>query len=150
MNTGNRNALMGVAFVILLTAVLVGVSVFGNRAEAPQQPPVAQTSAQPGHADEIPAVPAPGMVTMLDIGATECIPCKMMAPVIEELKKEYEGRAAVLFIDVWKHPDQGRRFGIQSIPTQIFYDAKGQEVGRHVGFLDKDSIKDAFAQLGVK
>ncbi|HMM37530.1 MAG TPA: thioredoxin family protein [Desulfovibrio sp.] len=98
----------------------------------------------------MPTVPAPGMVTMLDIGATECIPCKMMAPVIEELKKEYEGRAAVLFIDVWKHPDQGHRFGIRSIPTQIFYDAKGQEVGRHVGFLDKDSIKDAFAQLGVK
>jgi thioredoxin 1 len=141
---------MGVAFVILLAAVLVGVSVFGNRAEAPQQAPVVQTSPQPGHADEIPTVPAPGMVTMLDIGATECIPCKMMAPVIEELKKEYEGRAAVLFIDVWKHPDQGRRFGIQSIPTQIFYDAKGQEAGRHVGFLDKDSIKDAFAQLGVK
>jgi len=42
---------------------------------------------------------------MIDLGATECIPCKMMAPIIEELKKEYAGRANVIFIDVWKHPD---------------------------------------------
>ena len=44
--------------------------------------------------------PARGRVTMIDLGATECIPCKMMAPIIEELKAEYAGKAEIVFIDV--------------------------------------------------
>lgn len=95
------------------------------------------------------AIPTPGMVTMVDLGADKCIPCKMMAPIIEELKKEYDGKASIIFIDVWKNPDEARRFGVQSIPTQIFYDQEGKEVGRHVGFLDKKSIISAFEDLGV-
>jgi thioredoxin 1 len=98
---------------------------------------------------EIPPVPTPGLVTMLDLGATKCIPCKMMAPIIEELKTEYAGRASILFIDVWDHRDQAQRFGIQGIPTQIFFDKEGKEVGRHVGFMDKPSIVAFFDRLGV-
>lgn len=88
-----------------------------------------------------PVVPVKDTVTMVDLGAKSCIPCKMMAPILEELKAEYEGRAAVIFIDVWKDRSQGPRFGIQAIPTQIFYDKHGKEVYRHVGFMDKDKIK---------
>jgi thioredoxin 1 len=94
-------------------------------------------------------VPAPDTVTMLDLGATKCIPCKMMAPIIEELQKEYAGRASIIFIDVWENPDEARKYGIRSIPTQIFYDKDGKEAGRHVGFLDKKSIVKAFEDLGV-
>ncbi|MDY6881299.1 MAG: thioredoxin family protein [Desulfatiglans sp.] len=97
----------------------------------------------------IPAVPTPGLVTMVDLGAHKCIPCKMMAPIIAELQKEYHGRASIIFIDVWEHRDQGKRFGIRAIPTQIFYDKEGKEVGRHVGFLDKKSIVATFKKLGV-
>jgi thioredoxin 1 len=97
-------------------------------------------------------VPVKGKVTMVDIGAKECIPCKMMAPIMEELEKEYHdsGRAAILFIDVWKNKDQGRRFGIRSIPTQIFYDKEGNEVYRHEGFMDKKDIVAKLEKLGVK
>jgi thioredoxin 1 len=98
---------------------------------------------------DVPQVPTPSMVTMVDLGATKCIPCKMMAPIIEELQKKYAGRASIIFIDVWKNPDEARHFGIQSIPTQIFYDKDGKESGRHVGFLDKKSITSAFEGLGV-
>ena len=101
-------------------------------------------------AEQIPQVPAPGMVTMVDLGAKECIPCKMMAPIMEELEKEYHGRAAVIFIDVWKNPEAGPKFGIRAIPTQIFYDAQGKEITRHEGFLDKQSIVSMFTKLGVK
>lgn len=97
----------------------------------------------------IPAVPAPGLVTMVDLGAHKCIPCKMMAPIIAELQKEYNGRAAIIFIDVWEHKGQAGRFGIRSIPTQIFYDKKGMEVSRHVGFMDKKSIVERLEKLGV-
>jgi thioredoxin 1 len=98
---------------------------------------------------EAPPVPTPGLATMVDLGAHKCIPCKMMAPIIEELQKEYVGRASIIFIDVWEHKDQARKFGIHSIPTQIFYDMQGREVGRHVGFLDKKSIMHMFEKLGV-
>lgn len=99
--------------------------------------------------DEIPEVPTPGLVTMLDLGAHKCIPCKMMAPIITELQREYTGRASIIFIDVWEHGEQAKRFGIRGIPTQIFYDKAGNEVSRHVGFLDKKSIVGAFEKLGV-
>ncbi len=88
-----------------------------------------------------PIVPVKDTVTMVDLGAKTCIPCKMMAPILEELKKEYDGRAAVIFIDVWEDKSQGKRFGIQSIPTQIFYDKLGSEVYRHQGFYSKKDIK---------
>lgn len=101
-------------------------------------------------AEQLPQVPAPGMVTMVDLGAKKCIPCKMMAPILAELEKEYQGRAAVIFIDVWEKPEAGPKFGIRAIPTQIFYDAQGKEVTRHEGFLDKESIVTKFAQLGVR
>lgn len=97
----------------------------------------------------VPQVPTPGLVTMVDLGATKCIPCKMMAPIIEELQKEYEGRASIIFIDVWDHRDQVQRFGIRAIPTQIFYDREGKEISRHIGFLDKKNIVAILEKLGV-
>ena len=74
----------------------------------------------------------------------------MMAPIMENLEKEYKGRAAIIFIDVWEHPDAGKKFGIRSIPTQIFYDTKGTEVFRHAGFFDKAGIVAELQKLGVK
>ena len=69
----------------------------------------------------------------MDLGAGKCIPCKKMAPILEELKKEYAGRMEVEFIDVWKNPDAGKAYGVEMIPTQIFYDASGTELFRHTG-----------------
>ena len=97
-----------------------------------------------------PEAPVKGMVTMVDIGAKKCIPCKMMAPILEELEKEYQGRAAIIFIDVWVDASQGKRFGIRTIPTQIFYDREGKEVQRHEGFMDKKTIVAELQKLGVK
>lgn len=94
-----------------------------------------------------PVIPVKDTVTMVDLGAKSCIPCKMMAPILEELKAEYQGRAEVIFIDVWEDPGQGKRFGIRSIPTQIFYDKHGKEVYRHTGFLDKEKIKERLDTL---
>ncbi|MBR9985602.1 MAG: thioredoxin fold domain-containing protein [Desulfosarcina sp.] len=94
-------------------------------------------------------IPTDGMVTMIDLGATECIPCKMMAPIIAELEKEYAGRADIIFIDVWKDPTQAKKYGIRAIPTQIFFDAAGKEVHRNVGFMDKKRIVAVLTRLGV-
>jgi thioredoxin 1 len=94
-------------------------------------------------------VPVKGMVTMVDLGADKCIPCKMMAPILEKVRKDFEGRAAIVFLDVWKDSTHGRKFGIRAIPTQIFFDAEGNEVFRHMGFMDEKSIVAKLYELGV-
>lgn len=101
-------------------------------------------------AEEIPPVPTRGMVTMVDLGAHECLPCKLMEPIIKELKEEYHGRVSIVFIDVWKHKNEPQKYGIRAIPTQIFYDRDGKEVYRHEGFMDKKSIVNLFRKLGVE
>lgn len=113
---------------------------------------LASVSGKAGEPPAEPEVPVKGKVTMVDIGAKECIPCRMMAPILEELEKEYHdtGKAAIIFIDVWKNKAQGRKFGIRSIPTQIFYDKDGNEVYRHEGFMEKKAITGKLQSLGVK
>jgi len=97
-----------------------------------------------------PVGPAKGMVTMIDLGADKCIPCRMMAPILEEVRQEYKGKAAIIFVDVWKNPEVGRSFGIRAIPTQIFFGKDGKEVTRHQGFLPKEAIVAMLNKLGVE
>lgn len=106
-------------------------------------------TATTGMAESFEQLPAKGMVTMIDLGAKKCIPCKMMAPILTKLEKTYAGRAVIVFIDVAKHRDQARRFAIRAIPTQIFFDAAGREIYRHVGFLDENSIIRQLQKMGV-
>lgn len=112
---------------MLLLALILALPLSGSRAALP--------------------VPAFGTVTLVDLGAHSCIPCKMMAPILEELGKEYKGRAAVVFIDVWEHPEEAKRFKVSIIPTQIFFDRSGREITRHVGFLDKQLIVEQLEAL---
>jgi thioredoxin 1 len=98
----------------------------------------------PAGADNKPALPR-----LVDLGADKCIPCKMMVPILAELEKEYAGQLNVVFIDVWKKREEGARYGIQLIPTQIFFDATGKELFRHEGFYAKKDILAKWAELGV-
>jgi thioredoxin 1 len=86
---------------------------------------------------------------LVDLGKGTCIPCKKMKPILDELKAEYEGKAIVEVIDLRYDRQAARKYGVRLIPTQIFYDAEGNEVYRHQGFLDKQSIKMKFAEMGV-
>ncbi len=98
---------------------------------------------------ELREVPVKGMVTMVDLGADSCIPCKMMAPILKKMEKKYDGKAAIIFIDVWKHRDQAKRFGIRAIPTQIFFNKEGKEVYRHVGFMSEAAIVEQLKKMEV-
>ena len=98
---------------------------------------------------EVREVPVKGMVTMLDLGADSCIPCKMMAPILEELKHAYAETFKTEFVDVWQDPEPGRKYGIRVIPTQIFFDADGKELFRHEGFFSKEDILAKWKELGV-
>ena len=94
-------------------------------------------------------IPVKGMTTMVDLGANECIPCKMMVPVLEKTEKKYQGKAAIIIVDVWKNKEPAQRFGIRAIPTQIFFDKEGKEVYRHEGFLGEEEIDKVFKRMGV-
>ena len=94
--------------------------------------------------------PRAALPRLVDLGAGKCIPCKKMAPILEELKKEYAGRIEVEFIDVWKNPDAGKAYGVEMIPTQIFYDASGKELERHTGFFGREDILAKWKELGVE
>ncbi|HPI92096.1 MAG TPA: thioredoxin family protein [Deltaproteobacteria bacterium] len=128
MDTMRRAVFFGVA-VIVFVAVFLG---------------------QAACAEDYTKIPAKGKITLVDLGKGTCIPCKMMAPVLEKVKKRFEGRAEVVVIDIRYDIDQARRFEIRAIPTQIFFDRDGKEVYRHVGFMDENAIADQFAKMGVK
>ncbi len=95
-------------------------------------------------------LPVRGLVNLVDLGAGSCIPCRMMAPILEELKREYAGRAEVHFVDVRYDRPAIERFAVRGIPTQIFFDSEGREVYRHLGFMDKEGLEKVLARLGVK
>ncbi len=66
------------------------------------------------------------LITFIELGADKCIPCKAMQPIMKEIAAEYKGQVQVIFYDVWKNPEPGRKYGIQLIPTQVFIDKNGQ------------------------
>jgi thioredoxin 1 len=87
---------------------------------------------------------------LVDLGASKCVPCIKMAPILEDLKKEYAGVFAVEFIDVWQKENakKAEEYKIESIPTQVFLDPKGKELWRHVGFFSKEEILAKWKELG--
>lgn len=85
---------------------------------------------------------------LVDLGADKCIPCKMMAPVLEELKVSCAAWLDVQFIDVWKNKEESEKYGVNIIPTQIFYDPAGKELFRHEGFFSRDDILAKWKEFG--
>ena len=91
-------------------------------------------------------------VTFVELGSVKCIPCKMMKPIIEEIKKEYSGQVKVIFYDVWTPGGKPyiKKYRIRAIPTQVFLDKDGNEYYRHTGFFSKDELIKVLKIKGVK
>jgi thioredoxin 1 len=138
-----------VVFLAIAAAAVLVLSGSGSSQAGPENRSPAGVSGNQPVAAQAAGSPLSGRVTMIDLGATRCVPCKMMAPIIEELKKEYAGRADIIFYDVWKDPAPAKKYGIRAIPTQIFFDSGGREVYRHTGFMGKQSIVAILVKLGV-
>lgn len=134
-----KTSMRNVAIVLTLAAAIgVVVAIKQNKATAQVEAPApAVASTQP-------------LPRLVDLGARKCIPCKMMAPILEELKTTYAGQLDVEFIDVYENPMAGRQYGIEGIPTQIFISADGKELFRHWGFFSKDDILAKWKEFGVE
>ena len=142
---------------IVLAVAVVGVLIAKNAGKQPVSAdmPTVNTTPAATEASGIQGVQEPvsqgeAVPRLVDLGATKCIPCKLMAPILDELKKTYVGRLDVQFIDVWENPDAGKKYGINVIPTQIFYDATGKELFRHEGFFGKEDILAKWKEFGVE
>ena len=106
--------------------------------------------ANDAYSEDYSKIPEKGKITLIDLGAATCIPCKMMVPVLDKVKKRFAGKADVIVIDIRYNRDQAQRFQLRAIPTQLFFDLDGKEVYRHLGFLDENAIIEQFTKMGVK
>jgi thiol-disulfide isomerase/thioredoxin len=90
-----------------------------------------------------------GTPSMIEFGAAGCVPCDMMQPILDKLRKEFPSRLNVVFVHVGEERVLAARFGIRAIPVQVFYDRDGKEVFRHEGFLAEPEVRKVLATIGV-
>jgi thiol-disulfide isomerase/thioredoxin len=90
-----------------------------------------------------------GKPTMVEFGATGCVPCDMMQPILDNLRKNYPDQLNVVFVHVGEEQVLAARYGIRSIPVQVFFDARGNEVFRHVGFFAQTDVAKQLSQMEV-
>jgi thioredoxin 1 len=133
MRTGHRGRPALATFVTALVAVLlIPLLVYGNSSATREK------------------TPSRAIPRMIDLGRNQCMPCKMMAPVLAELKREYAGIIDIEYINVAENPDVMQKLGlpVRAVPFQIFYDASGKIVKRHYGYMSKEEILKEFRNLG--
>jgi thioredoxin 1 len=87
---------------------------------------------------------------LLDLGADKCVPCKMMAPILEEMRETFAGQLDVRFVDVWKDASAAREYDVKVIPTQIFFDPEGNELFRHQGFFSREDMLAKWREFGFE
>jgi len=92
---------------------------------------------------------ANGKPTLAEFGWKDCIPCKQMKPILEELATEYQDRLNVVIVEVYDHMDLTGQYQIMTIPTQIVFDANGNEVGRHIGLWPKEAMISQLEKIGM-
>ncbi len=141
--TSRTGKIVIVAVVVLLAAAAFALKDSGKPA---QETASGETTSHFAVAEEGPEGALPKLV---DLGQDSCIPCKMMAPLLEELKVEYAGKLEVVVIDLSVTPEAAREYGVRIIPLQVFYDAAGNELFRHEGFYSKEDIVAKWKELGV-
>lgn len=146
----------GIVIALVIVTALV-ISLSRGQARDEDQPPAVETkiSEHKSGEAELKRDTMPDLVQanlgkplLIDIGAEKCIPCVKMEPILADLKENYSDRFGVEFINVRKNFKAGEEYGIQLIPTQIFYDASGKELYRHEGFFSKEGILAKWKELG--
>ncbi len=122
-----------IIILTLVIAAIIGVVALKKKSSTPTPLPVHTA----------------GVPRLLDLGSKGCTACTLLEPVLEELREKYQGRLQVDFIDVWEHVEVSTEYGIELIPVQLFFDANGNELYRHQGFISAEEIEVKFKELGV-
>lgn len=180
-NGMNKGILIKVAIPVLIVIVIVGIYIY-KKAEEGKINSLAQ--AEENSEESIPLeissvdlveMKSYGVPFVIDFGSDSCIPCKEMAPVLETLHEEFQGKAIVHFVDVWKNQTAATDFPVSVIPTQVFYNADGtpfvpsEELSAeiefmmyssndtnehlftiHQGGVTEEQMRKIFAEMGVE
>ena len=90
-------------------------------------------------------------VTFVELGSENCMPCRMMKPVLEKVTKQYKGQVKVVYHDIMTDAgrSEGSKYRIRVIPTQVFLDNTGKEFFRHEGFFSYEDVERVLKQKGV-
>jgi len=91
------------------------------------------------------------LITFVELGSVNCIPCRKMQPVMKAIEEKYSGQVQVIFYDIWKDDQKkyAQEYAIRLIPTQVFLDKDGKEVMRHEGFFQEEEIDAFLKEQGV-
>lgn len=165
----NKKKVLKVIVPVLIVIVIVGMwfvkNGFPKGEVAEERKPseqVKETSEETKNTDfslnaetqiDFAALAEHGIPVIADYGSDDCIPCKQMKPVLEKMNEEFEGKAFVKFVDVWKYQEAAGNVPIQVIPTQILFNADGspftpsEELQKEIEFMmysDKEGGDHAF------
>jgi thioredoxin 1 len=86
-----------------------------------------------------------GKPTIAEFGSDTCATCQQMATVLQQLEQGYGGQLAIAHVNIVKQPEYTTKYRIMLMPTQVFFDANGNETGRHMGALTQQEILDALS-----
>lgn len=131
----NKVAITAGVLLVLAVLLLVVMAVRGGPGRAPQAIAAG---------DVVAAALQSGKPAVIEFGANACVACREMKPVLAALARDHAGEIVVADVDIIKEPDYIKRFNIQLMPTQVFFDARGRETGRHMG---KISAADILTRL---
>ena len=134
--SNKKSLFLKIAIVVAIVVVIVGIFIFKsakNNDQTAQENTASQSQTEEDAVNyplkitktDLESIKAYGIPTVIDFGSDSCIPCKQMSPVLETLNKEWQGKAAVQFMDVWKYTDGVSDFPVSVIPTQVFFNADG-------------------------
>ena len=133
----------GLVATVLGLALVAGTISYVLIEHATATAPEVQYSAE---ADEVQQALRLGKPAVVEFGANACASCREMKPILEALQREHGERISVLNIDILKARGYISRYKIQLMPTQVFFDAQGREIGRNMG---KVSAGEILARLGI-
>lgn len=117
----------------------------------PAKPQGAPKTVKPSQEERTPSPPSSPArrPRLIELGSKTCIPCKMMQPILDELRRDYGSQLEVIFYDIYERRDMAEAYQIRVIPTQVFLDAEGKEFFRHQGFYPKEDILARFEEHGI-
>jgi thioredoxin 1 len=143
-----KRSILIIAIVVLAVGVLVVVKQLTR--------PPAETAANGGTAagllpgSALAACLQNDLPTMADFGAGTCKVCKELQPVIDAAADRYKGKANIVYVDTGIFPTITKQYDVRLIPTQIFFDSRGNEVTRNVGKISPEEIDRQLAALGAE
>jgi thioredoxin 1 len=144
-------AVLAGLIVLVLAVVVVKVARTPRAAAKTETPPptVERTPTYVLEGKDLAASLRNGKPTLVDFGEGSCEQCRKQAPVLVATARRYRGKANVVFVDTRVYAEIGRAYNIVAIPTQIFFDVKGREISRHVGYSPPEDLAEELTKVGA-